>query len=339
MSESACQKVCLVIGGEGFVGKDLVNQLMERQWKVKIFDIVKTTDHKEAEYFVGDLCSEADLAKACEGCSVVFHTATPPIGGSVELSEKVNVHGTENVIRVCKKMNVQKLVFTSTASVIFDGSNIVNADETVPYVQSAFDPYMVTKAKAEKMILAANGQDGLLTVAIRPSGVYGPGDKLMIPSYIAYAKKKVKVIIGDNSNIADYTYVGNISHSLILAAEKLEEGSPVAGQAFNITDGNPIPFWTFPFYVASLMGEPTDKRIMLPKGFGWSVGLFCEAVTLALKPFVKVNMVLDRFRVNFTCIHRFYDITKARTLLGYEPIFSFEEGVKLSLQSHGIKID
>ncbi|KAK9718478.1 erg26, C-3 sterol dehydrogenase [Basidiobolus ranarum] len=339
MSESVNKKVCLVIGGEGFVGKDLVNLLIERQWTVKVFDIVKNTDRKDVEYFIGDLCKEDDVTKACEGCSVVFHTATPPIGGSVELSEKVNVHGTANVLKVCKKLKIEKLIYTSTASVIFDGGEIVNADETVPSVEAAFDPYMVTKAKAEKMILASNGQDGLLTVAIRPSGVYGPGDKLMIPSYIAYARKKVKVIIGDNSNIADYTYVGNISHSLILAADKLEKDSPVAGQAFTITDGNPIPFWTFPFYIASLMGEPTDKCIMLPKSLGWSVGLFCEAVTLALKPFVKVNMILDRFRVNFTCIHRFYDITKARTLLGYEPIYTFEEGVKISLQSNGIKLE
>ena len=69
--------------------------------------------------------------------------------------------------------NVKKLVFTSSAGIVFDGSDIIGADERLPAPEKAMDAYNESKAKAEEIVLAANGKGGLLTVALRPAGIYG----------------------------------------------------------------------------------------------------------------------------------------------------------------------
>lgn len=88
---------------------------------------------------------------------------------------RVNVDGTRNVINVAKACGVSKLVFTSSAGVTYTGGDFINVDERIAYVdeETAWDTYNLTKAKAEAMVLEANGQDGLKTVAIRPSGIFG----------------------------------------------------------------------------------------------------------------------------------------------------------------------
>ena len=86
---------------------------------------------------------------------------------------KVNVEGTSAVIAAAIANKVQKLVFTSSAGIVFDGSNVIGADERLPAPNKAMDAYNESKAKAEEIVLAANGNGGLLTVALRPAGIYG----------------------------------------------------------------------------------------------------------------------------------------------------------------------
>ena len=89
---------------------------------------------------------------------------------------KVNVEGTRNLIEAAKKNNVKYFVYTSTASVVFDGKDITNIDETTPYVTKYLDPYIETKIMAEKIVIEANNGDDFLTVALRPSGIFGAHD-------------------------------------------------------------------------------------------------------------------------------------------------------------------
>lgn len=86
---------------------------------------------------------------------------------------KVNVEGTKAVIAAAVAHGVSKLVFTSSAGVIFSGNDIIDVDERVEFPEKALDAYNESKAKAEELILAANGKDGLLTVALRPAGIFG----------------------------------------------------------------------------------------------------------------------------------------------------------------------
>lgn len=134
---------------------------------------------------------------------------------------------------------------TTKTPVVFEGQDLVNADEALPYASRPMDYYTATKIEGERMALAANSES-LATCALRPSGIFGEGDTVMVPTLVRQARAgKMKYIIGDGKNEWDLTYVGNVAQAHLLAAEQLAPGAPAAGQAFFITNQEPVPFWAF----------------------------------------------------------------------------------------------
>lgn len=116
------------------------------------------------------------------GATCIFHTVSPPHGlQDPALYWKVNVDGTKAIIAAAQSQGVRKLVFTSSAGLVFNGGELINVDERVPAPEKAMDAYNESKCKAEEMVLAANGQKGLLTVSLRPAGIFGCVPILNIP--------------------------------------------------------------------------------------------------------------------------------------------------------------
>jgi sterol-4alpha-carboxylate 3-dehydrogenase (decarboxylating) len=164
------------------------------------------------------------------GAQVVIHTASPTHGLGAAIYELVNVTGTKNVIKACQDARVPKLVYTSSAGVIYSGKeNLIDADERLVYPKVALDAYNDTKARAEELVLASNGESGVLTCALRPSGIFGPGDRQAISGFHSVIKNgQTKFQIGSNQNLFDWTYVGNVAHAHLLAADKLDTLYPIA---------------------------------------------------------------------------------------------------------------
>ena len=124
----------LVIGGGGFLGRRIVEMALDRNHSVSVFDMKKTFDDDRLEtYFIGDLSELEDLILAFADIEVIIHTASPPHGCDPQIYHAVNVQGTANVIAAAKKAGVPKLVFTSSASVIYNGNDLINADENTPH--------------------------------------------------------------------------------------------------------------------------------------------------------------------------------------------------------------
>lgn len=373
---------------------------------------------------------------------IVYHTASPTaIGRDTFMFEKVNVNGTENIITACQRYNVRALVFTSSASVIFSGADLINVDERMPYPDKHFDAYSETKARAEKLVLEANTDEGALgikTCAIRPAGIFGPNDRQMIPSVIGVVKAgKQNVQIGDNYNLSDFTYVENLVHAHLLAADKLiagarpyprellasvhlpnrsrgtaepessldravptsenrpdvsgardyardlpstlsavartdaglssidlrpvirnkfdqffhvvnpdvpSAGNPmpetvsiaedkinIAGEAFFVTNGEPIPMWDMLRAVwREYDPESVDlKKVWhIPQSLGYSMAYCAEWVYYLTG---NKEGTFDRYKVAYTTVFRYYNIEKARRALGYEPLYSLEEGIRRSV--------
>ncbi|EAW72897.1 NAD(P) dependent steroid dehydrogenase-like, isoform CRA_a, partial [Homo sapiens] len=139
-------KRCTVIGGSGFLGQHMVEQLLARGYAVNVFDIQQGFDNPQVRFFLGDLCSRQDLYPALKGVNTVFHCASPPpSSNNKELFYRVNYIGTKNVIETCKEAGVQKLILTSSASVIFEGVDIKNGTEDLPYAMKPIDYYTETK--------------------------------------------------------------------------------------------------------------------------------------------------------------------------------------------------
>ncbi|EEB91483.1 hypothetical protein MPER_10147 [Moniliophthora perniciosa FA553] len=171
--------------------------------------------------YSADISDQEQVASALRrsGTTCIIHTASPPAGLSdPALYWKVNVDGTKAVIAAAMECGVKKLVFTSSAGVVFAGSDLIDVDERLPPPERPMDAYNESKAKAEEAVIAANGKNGLLTVALRPA--------VMAGLYRVFEDKKTHFQIGDNNRLFDWTYVGNVAHAHLLAADKEDTPPP-----------------------------------------------------------------------------------------------------------------
>lgn len=171
------------------------------------------------------------------------------------------------------------------------------------------------------------------TCAIRPSGIFGPKDAQAWPGIIEAAKAgKSKYQIGSGKNMMDWTYVENVSYAHCLAAEKLvDDDSPVGGQAFFITNDQPLPFWEMPKYVYKNLGFPGPKYV-LPTNFIVFLAIIVDFILWLISPIKVIKSTLTYFRVILATKNRSFNIKKAKDLLGYAPIVPLSEGMAKSLE-------
>ena len=177
----------LVTGGGGFLGGAIVRLLVARGDSVQSLARGAYSWQKAlgVETFVGDLADPGVVARAAEGCDVVFHVAAKAgIWGPVADYQRANVEGTRNVVAACRSRGVGRLVYTSSPSVVFNGQDMENIDESAPYPTHHDAAYPATKAEAERLALAANDAD-LAVVALRPHLIWGPGDNPLVPRILA----------------------------------------------------------------------------------------------------------------------------------------------------------
>jgi sterol-4alpha-carboxylate 3-dehydrogenase (decarboxylating) len=319
----------LIVGGAGFLGKAIVDMLLEEGENVSIFDLVQPSeiDDRLQKFYKGDITSPTDVFEACKDKTVVIHTASPIHGKPASVYHKVNVEGTRNIIQACLKHKVGKLVYTSSAGVIYNGQDLINVDENTPYCDVHMDAYNETKQLAEELVLKSNSKE-FLTCAVRPSGIFGPRDAQGSYAIVEAARKgNWRIMIGDNMNLFDLTYVDNAAYAHILAARKLEYGNGVDGEAFLITNDQPIFFWDYPKIVWHQLGYRNTQSIALPKSVAYAIGDLMDFFTWVLKPIKAIHPTLTRFRVQVINGNRYFDISKAKKFLGYEPIVSLNEGL------------
>ncbi|KND04082.1 sterol-4-alpha-carboxylate 3-dehydrogenase (decarboxylating) [Spizellomyces punctatus DAOM BR117] len=321
----------LVVGGGGFLGRRIVEMLLDQKdSEVHVFDVRQTfSDPRVKSFITGDITKPSDVVAACKDKNVVIHTAAVIENMRTPVYWKVNVEGTRNVIDACVQSGVRKLVYTSSASVTYNGQDVRNGTEKDPYCKVHMDTYNETKAAAERLILEANGKGGLLTVSLRPAGIFGPADNNASKGLYEAAKKgNWKFMIGDNSSLFDWTYVDNVSYAHILAAENLDQRPGVAGEAFYITNDTPVFFWDIPKFLYNELGYRNTLRTRIPKSIGLVLGSLVDIVVAVLRPVKKIDPTFNKFRVQVITNNRYLDISKAKNVLGYKPIVSLEEGLK-----------
>lgn len=177
----------------------------------------------------------------------------------------------------------------------------------------------------------------LLTVSIRPAGIFGPGDVQLLPPIInVHTTNKTGFQLGDNSNLFDFTYVENVAHAHILAARALLATSQLSvapldhervdGECFFITNDSPVPFWDFARSVWKYAGsEKGTEHVWI---IGKDVGMLLGGVMEWGMWLVGRKAKLTRRQVKYSCMTRYYDVGKAKKRLGYVPIVGLEEGIK-----------
>ncbi len=325
------QKV-IVFGGNGFVGSALVRALRKKGLdRVRSFDLQPHPD-LSMESIAGDLQDPELVMQACEGMDTVFQTASlVDLGpGSQEKIFAINVLGNRNVIAACQKQGVSRLIYTSSADVVADGRPIRVGAEEIPYSDHPLDEYGRTKAIAEQDVLRANDPagTGLLTCALRPVQIYGPGDRHLFPPVMNMARSGKMVYLGSGRSKIDRIYVENLVEAHLCAARALQPGSPACGQAYFITDHPAVNFFdAFTPYLRSL-GYPVPAY-RLPFNVAYLVALVSE--TLAGLGIGPQPPVLSRHAVMMTSQDFYFRSDKARQDFGYQPVVSPEQAFEETL--------
>jgi nucleoside-diphosphate-sugar epimerase len=315
----------LVTGGGGFIGNALVRRLVESGYEVSSFSRNIYPEHSKlgVTTFQGNLLNPADIEKACRGIDVVFHIAAKVgIWGKYSDFFETNVTGTENVINACKETKVSKLIFTSSASVVFDGSNLEGVDETINYPEKPVSSYTATKAMAEKFVLQANS-DSLKTISLRPHLVWGPGDTQLIHGILERAKSGKLRRPGRKDFLIDTTYIDNFIDAQLLALKALDNNPDCCGKVFFITNGQPIRVWDFINSILKSAGLPPVQKY-ISKNLALIVAWILEKMHQLLH--LKSEPYITRFAIHELCTHHWFNISAAKKLLDYSPRINFEEG-------------
>lgn len=317
----------LVTGGGGFLGGAIVRLLTARGDSVRSLsrgDYPSLAD-LGVEQVRADLADAAAVQSAVRGCDVVFHVAAQAgIWGKFDEYYQCNVVGTRNVVAACRAQGVRRLVYTSSPSVVFDGRDMEGVDESAPYPGHYEAAYPATKAEAEREVLAANGPE-LATVSLRPHLIWGPGDNHLVPRIIARGRSGRLRRIGKRNPLVDSTYIDNAADAHVLAADRLEPGSPIAGRAYFLSQGEPWPVWDLVNRILQAAGVPPVQRTV-PAGVAQLAGAFFETAYRGLH--IAAEPPMTRFLARELSTVHWFNITAARHDLGYAPRISMEEGLR-----------
>ena len=318
----------LVTGGGGFLGLYVVERLLARGDRVRT---LCRSHHAELEALgvetvMADLRDREATMAACQDVDVVFHVAgATGLAGPWDYHCGINVWGTRHIVAGCLKHGVQRLVYTSSPSVTFNGSDQCGVDESVPYPRRWLCHYAHTKALAERIVLAANGLDQLHCCALRPHLVWGPRDPHLIPGVLARARTGRLRRVGDGTNLIDTLYVENAADAHLLAADALVAGSPVAGSTYFLSQGEPVNCWQWIDDILHLAGlAPVTKSISLPAA--WACGAVLE--WLYAIPRCISDPPMTRFLAAQLAHSHYFDISRARNDFGYAPRVSMAEGMR-----------
>jgi 3beta-hydroxy-delta5-steroid dehydrogenase/steroid delta-isomerase len=202
--------------------------------------------------------------------------------------------------------------------------NAHGSDEAAPY-STGKDLYTRTKIEAERAVLAANGHDGMLTCAIRPGGIYGPGERLTYGRLVRALKLGAPLVVfGDGRARLDYVYIDSLVDGELRAAERLFEGSPVCGNAYFLSDETPMNAGQFSIELAKEMGLDVPL-IRVPDAVARAMGVTLERLYQWLG---RPKPMFTLANVQLCDIDHYFRIDRAKRDLGYAPLVDTAEGIR-----------
>ncbi len=328
----------LVTGGTGFLGRRLVEQLLAAGRPVAVLGRNPARDLEErgVRFIRASLDDAPAVAAACAGVETVFHVAAKVgVWGRHEDFFRTNVLGTRAIIAGCRAHGVRRLVYTSTPSVVYNGRDLAGADESLPLTTDCPSPYPLTKAVAEREVLAADSPT-LRTIALRPHLIWGVGDPHLVPRVLARARAGRLRIIGAGRNRVDMVHVANAVDAHLLAEDALARGTPLpdarpaGGRAYFITNGEPVVLWDWINGLLQALGQPpVTRRISLRAAS--ALGAVCEFVWSVLPLYDDPPMT--RFVAAELAKDHWFDLSAARRDLGYVPRVTMAQGTAELIQA------
>jgi nucleoside-diphosphate-sugar epimerase len=312
----------VVTGATGFLGSALVTELITRQQEVRILarDAQKARQQfgDAVTIFPGDITDAAQVQQAVEGATTIYHLAGRLYHPSTprELYRQTHVEGTRTLLKACLGQTQLRCIVHASTTGVHGITGETPAAEDAPFAPT--NAYEATKLEGELLALKAYQEQGLPVTVVRPGLVYGPGDLHLLGFFVAIKKGLFRVIDGGRA-LLHPVYIDDLIAALLLCA-----GCPQAtGRSYNIAGERPVTVRELATAIAHALGRE------LPAGSIplWLANLASDI--FAVMPGMKGERApLTRSRVNFLTNGRIYDITRARSELGFAPKVGLEEGMR-----------
>jgi len=301
----------LITGGAGFIGSNIVLELVNRGEETRVLDNLVTGDKRniedvknDIEFIEGDIRDLKTVRKAVEDIDYIIHAAAlPSVSRSIKdpiTTNDVNVSGTLNLLTVAKDADVKRFIFASSSSIYGDSPKLPKEEGMCPDPKS---PYAISKLVGEQYCKIFCDIYNLETVSLRYFNVFGPRQNptseyaAVIPKFInLMLKGKRPTIYGDGNQSRDFTFVKNVVDATIRAIKVKN----ISGEVINVACGERITI------------NDLTKRIN-------------EILGTSIRPVYADSRPGD-------VRHSLADISKAKRILGYKPAYFFEEGLKETIK-------
>ena len=321
----ANQKI-VVTGGGGFVGSGLCRRL--RQDGFEVVSIARQHYEKLEALGVSQIAADIggpveNFMAALEGAFAVFHVAAnTKMWGKEADFMRTNFTATENLLEACRRQGLKRFVYTSSPSVVADGTDLCGIDESYPYPERYEAFYPKTKALAEQLVLATTDP---WTVALRPHLIWGPGDTNLTRVVVERARSGALVQIGKGENLVDTSYIDDCVTAHMLALRALDSNPACRGKVYFISQGEPVKLW---WWINELLVRygvaPVKKQVSA--GVAGMLAWVLEFVA-RVDPRGKEPR-LSKFLVHEMATSHYFSIKNAERDLGYRPTVSVAEGLR-----------
>ena len=326
-------KHVIVTGGGGFVGEALCRRLVGLGYRVTS---IARGSYPELEN-CGVNVVQHDLSQPLtsilpqlEGANAIFHTAAyVKMWGKYQDFYQVNVVATKQLLAAAKELKIENFIYTSSPSVIADGRDLCGINESYPYPVKHKAFYPQTKAIAEQMVLAANGQE-LNTLSLRPHLIWGPGDRNFVPTILERARAGKLMCIGDGQNKVDVCYIDDCVTAHIRALEALKENPKSRGKAYFISQGEPVKLWEWINQILELHDLPQITK-KVPFGIAYPAAAILETVSRLMPG--QPEPRFTKFLVSEMATDHYFDLSRAKDLLGFEPKVSIKVAMERTFSS------
>jgi dihydroflavonol-4-reductase len=318
----------LITGAAGYTGLALASQLLAGGYGIRAL-ARRPMDAKDQapsgiEFITGDVRDRAVVEDALEGIDTVYHLAAVFRRAGVPDSEYRSVHvdATRNLVESSAAAGVRRFVHCSTVGVHGDVEREAPATEDAPFKPG--DIYQETKLEGEQVAVATAQRVGLPLTVVRPGPIYGPGERRFLKMIGGVAKGRF-MLVGDGSPRLQMVYVEDLVRGIQLAGE-----TPAAIGKTYILAGEEAPTLNELVHQMADVAQVAAPRLRIPVWPVWMAGVICEAVCV---PF-RVEPPIFRRRVKFFTSNRWFDISRARTDLGFAPEIPLRQGLIRTLQSY-----
>uniref|UniRef100_A0A8D2ANF6 3-beta hydroxysteroid dehydrogenase/isomerase domain-containing protein n=1 Tax=Sciurus vulgaris TaxID=55149 RepID=A0A8D2ANF6_SCIVU len=335
---------CLVTGAGGFLGQRIIQLLMQEEGpgQESTSRTLGLQTKIKVTLLEGDILDAQCLRKACQGISVVIHTAA--IIDILGISQRDHHECTRLLLEACIQASVPVFIYTSSVAVAAPNSYkeiIQNGHEEEHHGTTWTAPYPYSKKLAEKAVLAANGstlKNGgtLWTCSLRPMYIYGEGSPVL--SHLVVETLRNNGIlrgVGKHSEV-NPVYVGNVAWAHILASRSLRDpkkAASIGGQFYYISDDTPHQSYDdLNYNLTKKWGFQPDSRQSLPLSLMYWLAFLLEAMSVFLSPIYKYQPPFDRYLLTLTNSVYTFSYKKAQRDLGYKSLNTWEEAKEKTVE-------